>query len=238
MRVSRHESDLLFPANLALLAEANELGARLDPAAAPEGRLDPREEACLYVLARRAGPLGNVVEIGSLTGRSTWFLARGLEDSGSAHRVVAIDPHLEGSREAFHANIERTGVAARVEPRVAFSHDVSEAGFDEPVGLVWIDGDHSYEGVRTDFVDWFPRLAVGGWVAFHDTVGAFPGTTRLVREVLARPDVARVGLVGTIVFAQKVPAGRAGRLRALPGRLAFALLAALWTRRWQRAARN
>lgn len=186
-----------------------------------------REGLCLYLLARRAAQLGHVVEIGSWKGRSTWYLARALADAGSPYRVVAIDPHLEGTREAFEENLARFGIADRVDQRVAFSTDVVSA-FDEPVGLLWIDGDHSYGGVRRDFETWFPRLALGGWVALHDTVNHWHGPTRLVRELLARrDDLASVGVMGMVTYARKVRSSPANRIRALAGRAAFEMVTLL-----------
>lgn len=171
--------------------------------------------------------MGNVVEIGSYKGRSTWFLARGLEDAESPYRVVAIDPHLEDTGDAFLENMRRTGAYARVDARRAFSYDVVDT-FDEPIGLLWIDGDHSLSGVRRDFVDWFPRLAVGGHVAFHDTVNHWYGPTTLVRELLVRrDDLASVGVMGTITFARKARPSPSNRPRALAARAGFELVTGL-----------
>jgi predicted O-methyltransferase YrrM len=36
------------------------------------------------------------------------------------------------------------------------------------VDLLFIDGDHSYEGVKKDFYTYFPLLKQGGCVMFHD----------------------------------------------------------------------
>lgn len=35
---------------------------------------------------------------------------------------------------------------------------------------IFIDGDHSYEGVKFDYQTFFPRLATGGIIGFHDIV--------------------------------------------------------------------
>ena len=154
MNVPHAQTDALFPAVRRLVAELEALPGSVAEGLAVEGLLEEREGLCLYGLARRSAPLGAVVEIGSYKGRSTWFLARGLEDVGSSWPVVAFDPHLEGTRDDFHANLARTGIASRVEPHAAFSHDEAPA-FDRPIGLLWIDGDHTYAGVRRDFE--YPR---------------------------------------------------------------------------------
>lgn len=39
---------------------------------------------------------------------------------------------------------------------------------DRPLDLLFIDGDHSYEGVRQDFEMYAPLVRPGGLIAFHD----------------------------------------------------------------------
>lgn len=38
----------------------------------------------------------------------------------------------------------------------------------EPLDFLFIDGDHSYEGVKTDFEQYAPLVRKGGIIAFHD----------------------------------------------------------------------
>ena len=41
-------------------------------------------------------------------------------------------------------------------------------GFEGPVHLIFVDGDHSYEGVMADILGWAPKIVPGGVMAFHD----------------------------------------------------------------------
>jgi cephalosporin hydroxylase len=55
-----------------------------------------------------------------------------------------------------------------------------------PVGLLFIDGDHAYEGVKRDWELYSPLVKPGGWIAFHDIVDGprtGGGVTRLFREL-------------------------------------------------------
>jgi predicted O-methyltransferase YrrM len=61
----------------------------------------------------------------------------------------------------------RVGVVEDVR-LVNLSSEVVSPGWKRPVGLLWIDGDHSLEGTRRDFEAWEPYLQPGGVVAFHD----------------------------------------------------------------------
>jgi predicted O-methyltransferase YrrM len=41
---------------------------------------------------------------------------------------------------------------------------------DQPVDFLFIDGDHTYAGVKQDFEMYSPLVRKGGLVAFHDIV--------------------------------------------------------------------
>merc|ERR1711937_1025669 len=52
----------------------------------------------------------------------------------------------------------------------------------DSLDLVFIDGDHSYDGIREDFGVWRPKLRIGGILAGHDYSLWFPGVVRAVHE--------------------------------------------------------
>ncbi len=232
MALKRLRSDWLFRANRRVLADAARLDADLAGAETIEGLINPREGMLLYVLARRSAALGDIVEIGAYKGRSTWYLARALEDAGSPHRVISIDPHeAPEQRQAYFETLERHGLGGRVDARVGYSHELKPA-VSGPIGMLWIDGDHAYDAVREDFEDWFPKLAVGGWLAMHDTVGAHAGPTRLARDVLGhRDDLTDLGVVWLILFGRKAAPGLRGRAHGLIGRAGFEVLTLAQLRR-------
>lgn len=49
-----------------------------------------------------------------------------------------------------------------------FTYQMAEKIPDNSVGLVYIDADHSYNGVRTDIEYFIPKLVKGGIMSFHD----------------------------------------------------------------------
>jgi len=56
-----------------------------------------------------------------------------------------------------------------------------------PVDFLFIDGDHSYEGVKRDFELWSPLVRSGGLIAFHDMRPDHPdGVPRLWAELRER----------------------------------------------------
>ena len=53
---------------------------------------------------------------------------------------------------------------------------------EQPVDFIFIDGDHTYEGVRKDFEMYKPLIRNGGYIAFHDIVYA-EGVSRFWLEI-------------------------------------------------------
>ncbi len=179
-----------------------------------DGWLYEAETRLLFDLARTADPSGVIVEIGSWKGKSTICLAKGSE-AGPKLKVYAIDPHV-GSEEhqvggrkvwtfdEFQANIRKAGVEASVVPLVKPSTEAAK-DFTQPVSLVFIDGAHDYDSVKSDFEAWFPKVIPGGMVAFHDTNNC-AGPRRLVRTALfCNPQIRGAGFCRSIAYGQKAP---------------------------------
>lgn len=51
---------------------------------------------------------------------------------------------------------------------VGNSRQVHEQFPDNHFSTLFIDGDHSYEGCKEDFNNWFPKVKSGGSIIFHD----------------------------------------------------------------------
>lgn len=116
---------------------------------------------------------GCIVEIGSYRGRSAIALAK-----DSTVSVYCIDPHptyvdgMGGSfgskdKRMFIENIVKVGLHERISI-VNFKSDQAAAGWTEPIGLLWIDGDHSFDQTSRDILNWTPHLVGNGIVAIHD----------------------------------------------------------------------
>jgi len=177
---------------------------------------------------------GKNLEIGSFKGRSTVGIAYVTRELGLGS-VVAVDPHtspattdpdLRGkptSYDDFVANLKSAGVLQRVEIKRAYSHDLAKQ-WKDPIRLLWIDGDHTYEGAKADLDMFKPFLVDGAIVAMHDVLGTFPGALRVfVEEVLDSNDFGPAGFSGSIGWAQYRPRDGARfrarrRLLAVPSR--------------------
>ena len=180
------------------------------------GYLLENEAKFLGLLAACAPAKGLIVEIGSFKGRSTVMLAK----VASHYRlgpVVAIDPHnsptlLDHQSESgsssypeFLQSLQKAGVFAHVESHRAYSQDLA-ATWTRPIRVLWIDGDHSYEGAKKDLEGFLPHLVPYGVVAFHDVLHPHPGPIRVfVEEVLRSNQFGAAGFVHSIAWAQFRP---------------------------------
>ena len=186
-----------------------------------EGWLSVGEGRTLFQLAAAVPKGCAIVEIGSWKGKSTVWLAAGSK-AGSGAKVYSIDPHTgtrddeERARQQagggviwsfddFRRNILRAGVADVVTPLVMYSEE-AVSHVKEPIGLLFIDGDHSYEGVRADFEVWSPHLVRGGVIAFHDTnVSVYPGIKKVVSESIYNSrGFAALACLDSLTYASKV----------------------------------
>ena len=175
-----------------------------------EGWLGEGEGSLLYSLAKNCKGHGVIVEIGSWKGKSTVWLSRGSK-AGKKAKVYAVDTH-KGSAEHgkvrtfddFRKNIKKAGVSDIVVPIVKTSKQAAK-NFNKPVELIFFDGSHDFKSVSEDFDNWFPKIIEGGYVAFHDSVGGWPGPMKLVEEKVFRSNNFKdVGFIEATVYAQKV----------------------------------
>ncbi|MFC1667583.1 class I SAM-dependent methyltransferase, partial [Candidatus Omnitrophota bacterium] len=70
-----------------------------------------------------------------------------------------------------------------------FSHEIiKQWPRHRNIDFLWIDGDHSYEGVKKDIHDWIPLVKKDSFICFHDYRDA-PGVKKAVDELMnAFPD--------------------------------------------------
>jgi predicted O-methyltransferase YrrM len=104
-----------------------------------------------------------ILEIGTLGGFSTIWLARG---AGPQGRVVTLE-YEPRHAEVARANLERAGVGDRVEIKVGAALDTLPTVTDGPFDLVFIDADKDN---YVAYLEWAIRLARPGAVILADNV--------------------------------------------------------------------
>ncbi len=159
--VDRYYGDLLAPSDeiLDAVLAANE------QAGLPAIGVSPLQGKFLEVLVRICGAR-RILEIGTLGGYSTIWMARALAEGG---RIVTLefDPH---HAEVAGANLSRAGVAERVDLRVGLAIESLPklmGTADAPFDLIFIDADkESY----AEYLDWSLKLSRPGTVIVADNV--------------------------------------------------------------------
>ena len=180
------------------------------------GHLFEDEARFLGTVVACAPSTGAIVEIGSFKGKSTVMIAKVAKHYGLGP-IVAIDPHnspklldthadpAASSYQDFLNNLEAAGVSDRVEPLRAYSTEVFRT-WNRPIRILWIDGDHSYAGTKTDFDGFLPYLNSDGVLVFHDVLAMFPGPIRVFSEdVLRSNQFGAAGFVRSIGWSQFRP---------------------------------
>jgi predicted O-methyltransferase YrrM len=139
--------------------------AASEAAGLPSISVAPNEGKLLMLLAQLCGAR-NILEIGTLGGYSTIWLARGMASEGSLITLEANPKHAEVAR----LNIARAGFTDRVEVRVGPARDTLPHLATEgrgPFDLIFIDADkESY----AEYLAWALKLARPGTLIIADNV--------------------------------------------------------------------
>lgn len=167
----------------------------------------PAERDCLahYAAGRRS-----LVEIGVWHGVTTRRLRAAMHPQGV---LSAVDPFPVG-RLGFSVQqrIAHREVAAVGNGRVAWLRATGAAAARDhgPVDFVFIDGDHSEEGLLADWRAWNPLVEPGGIVALHDSRSTperpidEAGSVKVTNEVILRDErFAVVRTVDSLTVLQK-----------------------------------
>ncbi len=131
----------------------------------PEIQVSPAQGKMLHLLAR-AMEARTILELGTLGGYSTIWLARALPPDGHLITLEYEPKHADVAR----ANLARAGLAARVEVRVGRAADTLPQLVAEkrgPFDLIFIDAD---KVGYPEYFGWALRLARPGTLIIADNV--------------------------------------------------------------------
>ena len=160
--VDRYIADLLAPQDDALLSTIESL----DRSGMPQHSVSPNQGKLLYTLALLCNARNNILEIGTLGGYSTIWLARALPNDGRLISVEYNSLHAEVARQ----NITRAGLETKVEIRVGKAIELLpqiESETTTPFDLIFIDAD---KPPYTEYFQWAVKLARPGALIIADNV--------------------------------------------------------------------
>jgi predicted O-methyltransferase YrrM len=132
-----------------------------DPGGLPPHEVTPLQGRLLELLARLAGAR-SILELGTLGGYSTIWLARGLSEGG---RLVTLEASPDYARVA-QANLERAGLGGVVDLRIGPAIETLP-GLEGPYDLIFIDAD---KRSNPEYLDEALRLSRAGTLIVADNV--------------------------------------------------------------------
>lgn len=137
-------------------------------------------------IVRRLPAKARMAEVGVLTGRLSEYILR----NSDAHLLMVDNWQTADNQpetykatrdaHALHADValvdnhraQSLAVAGRYPERAdireGWSTEVAHGVPDGSLDMVFLDADHSYEGVRADIEAWLPKVRKGGWIGGHD----------------------------------------------------------------------
>ena len=167
-------------------------------------------EAERQALEQAARGRQRVVEIGVWHGVTTARLRAAMDSSGILYAVDPFEPGRLGV--SFQALIARAevGRVSGAEVRWVRRTGVDAAPIIANEGLaelIFIDGDHSYGGLESDWLAWSDKVNHGGIIALHDSVSSTgrqiddAGSVRFTREKVSTDSrFERAGLVDSLTL--------------------------------------
>lgn len=131
-----------------------------------------------------------IVELGSYLGRSTRALA-----DNTLGKVYAVDDWMGADAGKYTRPLSGDQSIQMFEEFRVNVRDLIDAGIVVPIwigreeagilevepDMVFVDGDHSYEGAKRDIETWWPRLKDGGLLCGHDA--GHPPLMQALREM-------------------------------------------------------
>jgi predicted O-methyltransferase YrrM len=138
-----------------------------------------------------------MIEIGSFVGESTILFAQ------SFKKVIAIDPFLADYdpadptsysfefKNVYDTYLDRTSPYSNIQTLTMTSDAAADILNEDMFDFIYLDGLHTYEGVKTDIINYLPKVKQGGVIGGHDYTNQIPhlvGVYDAVNEMFGAPD--------------------------------------------------
>jgi predicted O-methyltransferase YrrM len=126
----------------------------------------------LEALKAHASRARIAIEIGTYQGVSAAIIAKALQPGGVLHCVDSWPEHFgrpNPCRLIAMRHFQRTNVTTQIKIHHGNSSQM-QASLPQRCDFAFIDGDHSWEGIDSDWRLLSPRITPGGLVCLHDAV--------------------------------------------------------------------
>jgi len=136
----------------------------------------------------------NLVEIGSYVGESTVIFANNFKS------VTSIDPFIDdydlndpacsyiSFDKVYDKFLKNTKDIQNIAQTRLTSDDAVHLFEDESIDVLYIDGLHTYEQVKTDIINYLPKIKKGGFICGHDYHQNWTGVIQAINETIGSVD--------------------------------------------------
>ena len=135
-------------------------------------------------IAKIKPKISTLVEIGSHLGESTTiFLAY-----EQIEKMYCIDPWNQDPiyEKTFDTRLQPFIEYKKCVKLKEFSKQAAKKFLDNSIDMVYIDGNHDYEYVKSDIDLWYPKIINGGVLSGHDYSSNHPGTKLAIDEFMSK----------------------------------------------------
>jgi len=134
------------------------------------------------------------VEIGTWKGQSAFFMANKIKESNKKITFYTIDlfevpednylnAYLEDGEDLYEKCLKNLKPLKDYVNIIKGDSRVVHSQFkNDSIDFLFLDGDHSYEGVKKDLELWFPKVKKGGVIGGHDYTQTCCGVKKGVDE--------------------------------------------------------
>lgn len=147
-------------------------GAPVSPFTNVPGWESLPEQGVLIALTQRVPENGMIVEIGAEFGMSASLFC---QYRNAGVKILSVDLFPGNLMDVHRANLEKVKLGGRSRQIKGDSAQIGRTWTQGGIDLLFVDGDHSYEGVKRDITAWMQHVKPGGYAVFHD---AAPITNR------------------------------------------------------------
>jgi predicted O-methyltransferase YrrM len=170
----------------------------------PSGGLTLEDEK---LLLKHSSGKKLVVDIGTFCGRSAIILSL---ESIKTVTIDVFDNHSQFFPDTTTHPWKKEQVLKtlfdfpNIEILHANSRDAVLKFKNNSIDMIFIDANHEYDGVKSDFADWYPKIKNKGIIIMHDNYEIFPGVIQFLDELREDRRVEFVELNGWSMVFRKV----------------------------------
>lgn len=143
------------------------------------GYITINEGRILYLVTGVSSSLGNVIEIGSYSGKSSYLMAKSIQERGNKNgKLNCVDnfsksessmfPFNACPKKTFTSVVKKYGLTDKIDLHEMDSYAYLSQQEDNSAGLIFLDGKHTKNQISNEFPEAFRAVKENGLILIHD----------------------------------------------------------------------